>query len=227
MTQFKEKSEGREFVPSGLFTYPVLMAADILLYKGTVVPVGEDQLQHPELARATTARRFNHRFGRIFPEPAARLSKAARIMGLDGQSKMSKSKGNALALFEPSEKFWTKLKGAFTDSQRVTRKDPGRPEVCNIYTMHTVLSSPEEVRLTYTECTTAARGCVDCNKLLFDNFEKELVPLRTTRDALAAHPERVREVLGDGAAKARAIRVAEDHRRGPRTLRMGLGSGAS
>src|SRR5579864_8388551 len=118
MTQFKEKSEEKEHVLAGLFTYPVLMAADILLYKATVVPVGEDQLQHLELARETV-RRFNYRFGPIFPEPQARLSKAPRIMGLDGQGKMSKSKGNSIGLFEPSDEFWNKLKGAFTDPQRL------------------------------------------------------------------------------------------------------------
>jgi tryptophanyl-tRNA synthetase len=223
MTQFKEKTEGREFVSSGLFTYPVLMAADILLYKATVVPVGEDQLQHLELAR-DVARRFNHRFGKLFPEPKARLSKAPRIMGLDGQAKMSKSKGNTIPLFDPPEKFWKKLKGAFTDPQRVTREDPGRPEVCNIYTMHTVLSSPDEVQLTYKECTTAARGCVDCKKILFDNFEKELIPLRTKREALAANPDQVTQVLRDGAAKARVI--AEKTIAEVRST-MGLGSGAT
>ena len=108
MTQFKEKSAGKEHVGVGLFTYPVLMSADILLYKATVVPVGEDQLQHLELARETV-RRFNHRFGEIFPEPQPRLSHAPRIMGLDGQGKMSKSKGNTFGLFEEKDAFWAKL----------------------------------------------------------------------------------------------------------------------
>jgi tryptophanyl-tRNA synthetase len=126
MTQFKEKSEGKEFVSTALFTYPVLMSADILLYKATVVPVGDDQLQHLELARET-ARRFNHRFGLIFPEPKARLSTAPRIMGLDGDAKMSKSKGNSIALFDPPDVFWNKLRGAFTDPQRLRKSDPGRP----------------------------------------------------------------------------------------------------
>src|SRR5271165_6154158 len=204
MTQFKEKSEGKEHVLVGLFTYPVLMAADVLLYKATVVPVGEDQLQHLELAR-DTARRFNHRFGSTFPEPQARLSRAPRIMGLDGQGKMSKSKGNTIALFEERDAFWGKLKGAFTDPQRLRRSDPGRPEVCNIYTMHRALSTPEEVDLTYKECTTAQRGCVDCKKVLMDTFDRELVPLRIRRAEVEAHPERVRQALGDGAAKARTI----------------------
>jgi tryptophanyl-tRNA synthetase len=220
MTQFKEKSAGKEHVPVGLFTYPVLMAADILLYKATVVPVGEDQVQHLELAREI-ARRYNHRFGDLFPEPTARLSHAPRIMGVDGATKMSKSKGNAIALFEDRETFWAKLKGAFTDPQRLRRSDPGRPEVCNIYTMHRALSTPEQLDLTYKECTTAQRGCVDCKKILMESFDRELVPLRIRRAELESRPEQVREALGDGATKAR--RIAQETMREVRDA-MGLGS---
>jgi tryptophanyl-tRNA synthetase len=222
MTQFKEKSAGKEHVPVGLFTYPVLMAADILLYKATVVPVGEDQVQHLELAREI-ARRYNHRFGETFPEPGVRLSPAARIMGLDGQSKMSKSKGNTIAVFEERDAFWQKLRGAFTDPQRLRRTDPGRPEVCNIFTMHKALSTPAEVDLTYLECTTAQRGCVDCKKVLMESFDRELVPLRVKRAELEAHPEQLRDALGQGAAKARAI--AQDTMREVREA-LGLGAGA-
>ena len=220
MTQFKEKSAGKEHVSAGLFTYPVLMAADILLYKATVVPVGEDQVQHIELTREI-ARRYNHRFGQTFPEPAARLSQAPRIMGLDGQSKMSKSKGNTIGLFEDRSAFWQKLRGAFTDPQRLRKTDPGRPELCNIFTMHKALSTPEQVDLTYVECTTAQRGCVDCKKILMESFDRELVPLRVRRSELDAHPERTREVLGDGAAKAR--RIAQETI-GEVRRAMGLGS---
>jgi tryptophanyl-tRNA synthetase len=221
MTQFKEKSAGNDHVLLGFFAYPVLMAADILLYKATVVPVGEDQLQHLELARETV-RRFNFRFGDTFPEPMPRLSSAPRIMGLDGQAKMSKSKGNTIALFDTPDVFWNKLRGAFTDPQRLRRSDPGRPEICNIYTMHKALSTPEQVELTYQECTTAARGCVDCKKILQESFERELVPLRVKRAELDAHPERLREALTDGAAKAR--RIARETMREVRGA-MGLGSG--
>ncbi len=219
MTQFKEKSAGREHVPVSLFTYPVLMAADILLYKATVVPVGEDQVQHLELAREI-CRRFNHRFGEVFPEPLPRLSHAPRIMGLDGQSKMAKSKGNTIGLFEDRASFWDKLRGAFTDPQRLRRSDPGRPEVCNIYTMHKAVSTPEQVDLTYKECTTAQRGCIDCKKLLMDAVDRELVPLRTRRAELEQHPERVRDALRDGAGKARRIAEATMHE-----VRAALGVG--
>jgi tryptophanyl-tRNA synthetase len=223
MTQFKEKSEGKEHVLSGLLSYPVLMSADILLYKATVVPVGDDQVQHIELTRET-ARRFNHRFGETFPEPQPRLSRAARIMGLDGQTKMSKSRGNSIALFESRDAFWNKLKGAFTDPQRLRRTDPGRPEVCNVFTMHKAISTPEEIELTQKECTTAQRGCVDCKKILHESIERELVPLRIRREELGAKPVATREALGDGASKAR--RIASETMREVRT-KMGLGSGAS
>jgi tryptophanyl-tRNA synthetase len=221
MTQFKEKSAGKEHVLVGIFTYPVLMSADVLLYKATIVPVGEDQVQHLELVRET-ARRFNHRFGEMFPEPQPRLSHAPRIMGLDGQSKMSKSKGNTIGLFEEKDAFWNKLRGAFTDPQRLRRSDPGRPEVCNIYTMHKAISTPEQVELTYKECTTAQRGCIDCKKILMESMERELVPLRTKRAELDA--SLVRQALGDGATKAR--RIAQETMREVRE-RMGRGSGAS
>ena len=223
MTQFKEKSAGREHVTVGLFTYPVLMSADVLLYKATLVPVGEDQLQHLELVR-DTARRYNHRFGDVFAEPQPLLSRAPRIMGLDGLSKMSKSKGNAIGLFESKEELWNKLRGAFTDPQRLRKSDPGRPEVCNIYTMHKAVSTPAEVDLTYAECTRAERGCVDCKKILAENFERELLPLRTRRGEIEARPDYVRQALGDGATKAR--RVAESTMREVRET-MGLGSGAA
>jgi tryptophanyl-tRNA synthetase len=223
MTQFKEKSSGKEGVPVGLFTYPVLMAADILLYKANVVPVGEDQVQHLELAREI-ARRFNHRFGELFPEPSVRLSQTPRVMGLDGLSKMSKSKGNTIGLFEAKDAFWTKLKGAFTDPQRLRRGDPGRPEICNIYTMHKALSTPEQVDLTYKECTTAQRGCVDCKQILMESFERELVPLRIRRAELETRPQVTRAALGEGAGKAR--RIAQETMREVRAA-MGLGSGGA
>jgi tryptophanyl-tRNA synthetase len=222
MTQFKEKSAGKEHVLAGLLTYPILMSADVLLYKANVVPVGEDQVQHLELVRET-ARRYNYRFGALFPEPQPRLSHAPRIMGLDGQSKMSKSRGNTIGLFEDRDAFWNKLKGAFTDPQRLRRGDPGRPEVCNIYTMHKAISTPAAIDLTYLECTTAQRGCIDCKKILMENFDRELVTLRAQRAEVATHPEQTRQALGDGAAKARAI--AQGTIRQVREA-MGLGSGA-
>lgn len=225
MTQFKDKGEGKDFVSTGLFTYPVLMAADILLYKATVVPVGEDQVQHLELARETV-RRFNHRFPLdkkkrryVFPEPQPRLSASPRIMGLDGESKMSKSKGNTIGLFEEPKPFWDKLKKAFTDPQRKGLSDPGRPEVCNIFTMHKALSPLATQEEVVANCTQAKWGCVACKEVLFQNFEKELVPLRAKRKELSI--DKVRQALGDGASKARTI--AQETMKEVRGV-MGLGS---
>lgn len=223
MTQFKEKGEGKDFVSTALFTYPVLMSADILLYKATIVPVGDDQVQHLELARET-ARRFNHRFKgadgkEVFPEPKPRLSTTPRIMGLDGESKMSKSKGNTISLFEPRNDFWQKLRTAYTDPQRLQLKDPGRPEICNIFTMHKALSTRETQDEVVANCTGARWGCVDCKKVLFEAFDKELVPLRQKREALSLPV--IREALGDGASKAR--RIARETIKEVRDA-MGLGS---
>lgn len=223
MTQFKDKGEGQDFVSAGLFTYPVLMSADILLYKATIVPVGEDQLQHLELARET-ARRFNHRFKgadgkKIMVEPKPRLSSTPRIMGLDGESKMSKSKGNTINLFEDPKTFWDKLKKAYTDPQRLKLSDPGRPEICNVFTMHKAVSPKETVDEVVANCTGAKWGCVACKQVLFDNFQKELIPLRTKREQLSI--DQVRQALGDGASKAR--RIAEETMKEVRSA-MGLGS---
>lgn len=218
MTQFKEKGEGKDFVSSALFTYPVLMSADILLYKATIVPVGEDQIQHLELARETV-RRFNHRFGEVFPEPKPRLSATPRIMGLDGESKMSKSKGNTINLFEGKDEFWNKLRTSFTDPQRLMKKDPGRPEICNIFTMHKAVSAPETQAEVAGNCTGAKWGCVDCKRVLMEGFERELVPLRAKREALDMG--KVRQALGDGASKAR--RIAQETMKEVRSA-MGLGS---
>jgi tryptophanyl-tRNA synthetase len=224
MTQFKEKGEGKEFVSAGLFTYPVLMSADILLYKAHIVPVGEDQLQHLELARET-ARRFNHRFAkkkRLFPEPQARMSPAPRIMGTDGLTKMSKSKGNTIGLFDSEKDFWGKLKTAYTDPARLSLSDPGHPEICNIYTMHKALSPKETQEEVFANCTGARWGCVDCKKVLYASIEKELIPLRTKREQLKM--DDVRHALGEGATKARAI--AQETMKEVRAV-MGLGSGAT
>jgi tryptophanyl-tRNA synthetase len=208
MTQFKEKSARQESVPAGLLNYPILQAADILLYKADGVPVGEDQLQHLELVREI-ARRWNTRFGvKTFPEPQPLFSQARRIMGLDGQSKMSKSLGNTVGVLDPPEAVWEKLRPAVTDPARRTRKDPGNPEVCNLFTMHRALSTAEQVAHVDGQCRTAGWGCLDCKRLLADNMIAELAPVRERAAELRAHPERVREVLAAGAGRCRAIAAA-------------------
>lgn len=204
MTQFKDKSEQHQSLNAGLLTYPVLQAADILLYKGEVVPVGEDQAQHLELSREI-ARKFNARFGKVFPEPATLLSEIPRLMGLDGKKKMSKSMGNTIALLEPKEAVWNKLRPAVTDEQRQRRTDPGRPEVCNIFTLHKAFTPAERVAGIDRDCRTAAIGCVDCKKVLLETMDAALAPIRERARELAAAPGRVEEVLGDGASRCRRI----------------------
>jgi tryptophanyl-tRNA synthetase len=205
MTQFKEKSDQfKQNVNAGLFTYPILMAADILLYRAEVVPVGNDQVQHLELCREI-CRKFNARYGELFPEPKPKLTVTPRIMGLDGKAKMSKSRGNSIDLFDPPDEVEKKLRGAFTDPLKLRRGDPGRPEICNVFTMHTALSDPPTVNDVERDCRSGALGCGDCKKLLAKSMNAELAPIRSRADELRAHPKRVLEVLDDGAARARTI----------------------
>lgn len=218
-TQFKDKASRQESVAAGLLNYPVLQAADILLYRADTVPVGEDQVQHLELSREI-ARRWNARFGEgFFPEPQARLTATRRIMGLDGQAKMSKSLGNTIGLLEPTDDIWAKLRPAVTDPKRVRRTDPGEPEVCNIYHMHRAFSPPATVEHVAVQCRSAGWGCLDCKRVLHESMERELVPIRSRAAELAAAPGRVAQALGDGAERAR--RVAGDTMREVRE-RMGL-----
>jgi tryptophanyl-tRNA synthetase len=205
MTQFKDKSQRFESVPAGLLNYPVLMAADILLYRADLVPVGEDQVQHLELTREI-ARKWNAEFGQgqdFFPEPQPILTEAKRITGLDGQAKMSKSLGNTIGLLDSPEEIWQKLRPAKTDPARVTRRDPGTPEICNIYHLHKYFSPPETVDLVADNCRGARWGCLDCKRVLADNMIATLAPIRERALQLQEDPDRVDEILADGAAAAR------------------------
>lgn len=205
MTQFKDKSkQNRGNVNVGLLDYPVLQAADILLYKGEIVPVGEDQVQHVELTREI-ARKFNARYGDTFPEPEAKLTETPRIMGLDGETKMSKSKGNHIALFESREEIWEKIGPAKTDPARMRRSDPGTPEKCNVYSYHTLFSPPEVREEVSQGCRTAGIGCIDCKKKLLESMETTLGPIRERHEELRAHPERVRGALDRGADTCRGV----------------------
>ncbi len=207
MTQYKDKAHRFESVPTGLLTYPVLMAADILLYRAEAVPVGEDQVQHLELAREL-ARRWNATFAggeAYLPEPQPILSPARRIMGLDGQAKMSKSLGNTIGVTESPEAIWQKLRPAMTDPARKLKTDPGTPEICNIYALHRHFSPEATVVEVAMKCRSAAWGCIDCKKVLSANMAEGLAPIRERTLALRAAPETVRQVLGDGAAVARRL----------------------
>ena len=204
-TQFKDKSQRQESVSAGLLNYPVLQAADVLLYKASLVPVGEDQVQHLELMREL-ARRWNARYaGGFFPEPQPLLTKTKRVVGLDGKAKMSKSLGNTIGLFETPEAIWEKLKPAATDPARKTRKDPGTPEICNIYTVHQGFSPPETVNDVAHKCRTAGWGCLDCKRVLADNMIKTLAPIRERAESYKQNPAAVMEWLRTGADKARKL----------------------
>ena len=208
MTQFKDKSARQtDNINVGLFTYPVLMAADIVLYRATHVPVGDDQLQHLELAREIV-RRFNARFGDTFPEPKAILSTTPRVRGLDGQAKMSKSLGNTINLRDPLEVIRKKLATAVTDPNRRRRTDPGNPDVCNIFALHNRFSPPQICEWVREGCTTASIGCVECKRALADNMAQTLAPIRECAFDLATRPDYVRDVLRDGAGRARVLAAA-------------------
>ncbi len=204
-TQFKDKSSKLESIPAGVLMYPVLQSADILLYRADSVPVGEDQIQHLELAR-DTARKFNAKFGvDYFPEPKPLLTPTRRIMGLDGNAKMSKSLGNTIGLLETDEEIWQKLRPAMTDPQRVRKSDPGRPEVCNIFQLHKAFSAEATQEHVAEQCRTAGWGCMDCKKVLLEGMVQELTPIRRRSEALDAEPGRVLDALADGARTARGL----------------------
>ncbi|HKY61586.1 MAG TPA: tryptophan--tRNA ligase [Gemmatimonadota bacterium] len=205
MTQFKDKAglEG-ESVHAGLLMYPVLQAADILLYKAERVPVGEDQVQHLELAR-TLARRFNNAFGEIFPEPQPLLTGTRRVLGLDGRTKMSKSRGNQIGVLEEPDSIRTRMATAFTDPKRVRRSDPGRPWVCNVFTWHGFFSDPAIVERVDRECRAAEIGCHEDKLLLADAVIETLRPMRERAAELRRHPGELRRILDEGREAAGAI----------------------
>jgi len=201
---FKEKVKLQpQNVNYGLVGYPVLMTADIVLYKAEVVPVGEDQLPHLELAREI-ARRFNNLFGDTFPEPQAKLTSFPMVLGLDGKEKMSKQLGNDVEIALSPEETIKRVMTAVTDPARKFRTDPGHPEICNIYTLHGYFN-PEQVKDIGIQCRAAKIGCVDCKTLLAEKINADLAPLRQRRAELAAKPKYVKEVLADGAKRASVI----------------------
>jgi len=201
---FKEKVKMQpRNVNYGLVGYPVLMTADIALYKGEVVPVGEDQLPHLELAREIV-RRFNSLFGPVFPEPEAKLTSFPLISGLDGTNKMSKSYNNYIEIASPPQQILERVMTAVTDPARRYRSDPGHPEICGIFSLHKFFTL-EQVDEIASDCRSAKIGCVDCKKLLAGNIASNLAPFREKRAALAAKPNYITEVLADGAARAEVL----------------------
>ena len=207
-TQYKDKSSRQESLLAGLLNYPVLQAADIALYKSDLVPVGEDQVQHLELAREIV-RRWNTKFSvEFFVEPKPFLTPTRRIMGLDGRAKMSKSLGNTVGLLDEPSVIWEKLRPAVTDPARVRKTDPGTPEICNIYHIHQAFSPPETVEHVAQQCRSAGWGCIDCKRVLQDSMEAELGPIRARAAELRATPELLDDALSTGAVNAKRVASA-------------------
>jgi tryptophanyl-tRNA synthetase len=222
MTQFKDKSQqAPEHITLGLLSYPALMAADILVYRAQAVPVGEDQVQHLELTR-DLARKFNNTYGEYLPEPEYILSQTPRIMGLDGKAKMSKTMNNYVSMFEPSDTLKQKIMTAVTDENRKRRSDPGTPEICNIYHLHKIFSSAEEVETVRVGCSTAGIGCVDCKKMLLGNMENFIAPYRDRYQNLQKNPDEVHQAVEEGISYCRPI--AQETMENVKS-RLGLGMG--
>ncbi len=203
---FKEKvRQNPNNVNYGLVGYPVLMSADIALYKTDVVPVGIDQAPHLEFARETV-RSFNYRYNtNVLKEAAMKTTEVPKVLGIDGKEKMSKSLDNHIEIAATPEETLQRVMMMVTDPQRIRRQDPGNPDVCNVFSLHKIFTPKEDVEMINVECRRAGIGCVDCKKRFAANLNKALEPFRTRRAELASQPDRVMAILEDGARRARAI----------------------
>ncbi|MGB8982263.1 MAG: tryptophan--tRNA ligase [Anaerolineales bacterium] len=203
---FKDKIRQQpENVNYGLLGYPVLMTADIVLYKSDIVPVGIDQAPHLEFARETV-RSFNYRYNtKALIEPQAKHTEIKKVLGIDGVEKMSKSLNNHIEIASTPEETTARVREMVTDPARVKRTDPGNPDICNVYTMHKIFSPQADVEMVNVECRRAGIGCVDCKKLLAKNMNAHLEPFRARRAEFASRPGYVQDVLNDGARRACVI----------------------
>jgi len=189
----------------GFLGYPVLQAADILMYKANGVPVGEDQAPHVELTREI-ARRFNHMYGQVFPEPDVLLTPTSKLLGID-RRKMSKSYDNAILLSDSDEDIDKKVAQMITDPQRARKTDPGDPGVCNVFSFHEMYTDSETVERVDGECRSAGIGCVECKKIMAVGLKKSLEPVRERRKELEADTQKVEEIIAEGNARARSIAI--------------------
>jgi tryptophanyl-tRNA synthetase len=203
---FKEKIRQQpENINYGLVGYPVLMAADIVLYKTDVVPVGIDQAPHLEFTREIV-RSFNYRYHtKVLVEPKVKHTEVLKVLGIDGKDKMGKSLNNHIELATTPEVTVKRVKEMVTDPARQRRTDPGNPDVCNVFTMHRLFSPQEELDMINVECRKAGIGCVDCKLRFANNLNKHLEPFRAKRAELAADPNKIQDILNDGAKRARTI----------------------
>jgi tryptophanyl-tRNA synthetase len=202
---YKEMMEqlGIQSPSYGLLGYPLLQAADILIYKPQWVPVGIDQVPHIELTREV-ARRFNHTFGEIFPEPQAKLTEIPKVPGTDGR-KMSKSYGNAIYLSDSAETIRQKVRPMVTDPARKRRSDPGNPEICPVFDLHKIFTPADDREYCATGCRTAGIGCLDCKDVLLKHLEPALAPIRERRQGFAEKPDMIADILREGSARARRV----------------------
>jgi len=192
-----------ENVSYGHLGYPVLQAADILLYKGDLVPVGEDQVPHIEITREI-ARRFNNQYGEVFPEPEPKFTAFSRLSGLDGNAKMSKSLGNTILLSDDEDVVKAKLRKAVTDPQKIRKNDPGRPEVCLVFSYHKKFT-PEEIPQIEAGCKSGALGCVDCKLKCAANISSFINPILDKRKYYESHLDEVKNILADGETRAKKV----------------------
>jgi tryptophanyl-tRNA synthetase len=201
---FKEKvRQNPDNVNYGLVGYPVLMAADIALYKADLVPVGVDQAPHLEFTREIV-RRFNYHFGEVLVEPQAKHTEFTKVLGIDGAAKMSKSLDNHIEIAADPDEIWQRVRMMVTDPARRYRHDPGHPEVCNVFTLHGFFSA-DEVDQIEVDCRSAGIGCVDCKKKFAQNLADYFAPFRERRAAFASDPDYVWDVLREGARRAETI----------------------
>lgn len=212
MPHFKEKKDKKialgEIINAGLLTYPVLMAADILGPRANLVPVGEDQHPHVELAR-NLARRFNTIYGNTFPIPELLESEAIRVPGLDGTGKMGKSDQNTIDLSDSPDTIKNKLAKAVTDPARIRRKDPGNPLNCNIYALHKLISAGEELKEVHSGCLSAGIGCIECKNIISKNIIDILAPIQQKKYELFIKGSHYAlEVLHEGGKRAQKIITA-------------------
>jgi tryptophanyl-tRNA synthetase len=203
---FKEKiREQPDNINYGLVGYPVLMTADIVLYKANLVPVGIDQAPHLEFAREIV-RSFNFRYKTdVLIEPDMKITKVPKVLGIDGQKKMSKSLDNHIELAATPEKTQKRVMMMVTDPARKRRSDPGNPDICNVFSMHKIFSKPEEVEMINRECRIAEIGCVDCKKIFAKNLNDSLEPFREKRAQIGKDPKKVFDILYEGGRRAKMI----------------------
>ena len=201
--EMKTELSNKDLSTFGFLGYPVLQAADIIMYKAYGVPVGVDQLPHIELTREI-ARRFNFLYKEIFPIPEPLLTSVPKLLGIDGR-KMSKSYDNSICISDHGKTLQHKISSMFTDPQRMRKNDPGNPEICNVFAFHGLYSSPEKVKEIDAECRKAGIGCTDCKKLLAKRVAEELHPVHERMDYYTSHKDEINSIIEEGNKKAKKI----------------------